>query len=68
MSYLLAAEIASAIPSSAWNSAGVPALTQIELYIRSRNVTTHQRKLYLYDLVSAFHFTRFIHSLHEVTT
>lgn len=64
---LLAAKIIDAIPSSAWNSAGVPALTQIELYIHNRHVTTHQRKLYLYNLVSAFHFTHFIYFLHEVT-
>ena len=64
---LLAAKITDAIPSSAWNSAGVPALTQIELYIHNRNVTTHQRKLYLYNLVRAFHFTPFIYILHKVT-
>jgi hypothetical protein len=64
---LLAAKIADAIPSSAWNSAGVPALTQIELYVYSRNITTHQRKLYLYNLVGAFHFTHFIYFPHEVT-
>ena len=64
---LLAAKITDAIPSSAWNSAGVPALTQIELYIHSRNVTTHQRKLYLYNLVSTFHFTHFISFQSEVT-
>jgi len=64
---LLAAKITDAIPSSAWNSAGVPALKQIELYVHNRNVTTHQRKLYLYNLVSAFNFTHFIYFLHEVT-
>jgi hypothetical protein len=45
---LLAAKTIGAIPSSPWNSAGVPALTQIELHVHNRNVTTHQRKLYLY--------------------
>ena len=64
---LLAAQITDAIPSSAWNSAGVSALTQIGLYVHNRNVTTHQRKLHLYNLVSAFHFTNSIYFLHEVT-